>query len=510
MTIATLIAFLSVAPQAATDPGKPTLGINLAGLADWSTELPFVDVFRLSREWISQREGAGWGQGPKLELDAHGWVKRLAPGTWAETPMNTIEGGHYPSGIYTVLYEGKGEVAFTNAVVKSSAPGKMLVAADAKRGGFFLQIRKTDPQNYVRNIRVFMPGHGPSTAPGGFNPSLLSRWRGVSTIRFMDWMATNNSKQARWADRPKVTDATWTVKGAPVETMVDLANRLGADPWFTLPHLADDEYVRKFAEVVKARLDPRRRVYIEYSNEVWNSMFEQSRHAGRRGLALKLGEKEWDSGWRYTAERSMEIFRIWETVFGGRSRLVRVLPGFAANDYVSNEIVSWKDAYKNADALAIAPYMGLNLAPDGKPSSREAARWTLDRLFQQVREKALPDSIEFMRKNAAVAKKHGLQLIAYEGGQHLVGVGGGENDDRLTSLLLRANADPRMGELYDPYFRAWVETGGGTFAYFSSVSGWSKWGSWGALQYVDDDRSKSPKWQALKRFAVSRGQKLGD
>jgi hypothetical protein len=491
-------------------PGGASLGINLAGLADWSTEIPFTDVFRMSREWISQREGAPWGQGPKLALDEHGWVKRLEPGTWAETPMNTIEGGHYPSGTYTVRYDGKGEVAFTNANVRSAIPGKMLVDVDAKRGGFFLQIRRTDPANYVRNIRVYLPGHGPDTAPGGFNPSLLSHWRGVSTVRFMDWMATNNSKQARWADRPKLTDATWTVKGAPVEVMVDLANRLGADPWFTLPHRADDDYVRQFALVVKQRLDPKRKVYVEYSNELWNSMFEQSRYAGEQGIRLKLAEKPWEAGWRYTAQRSVEIFAIWESVFGGRARLVRVLPGFAANDWISNEILAWKNAAKHADALAIAPYIPFNIGGDSKPTVAEVAGWDPGRLFQEIRQKALPEAIGFMRKNAAVAKKHGLRMIAYEGGQHLVGVGGGENDKRMTSLFLRANADPRIGALYDDYFRAWVAAGGAEFAYFSSVSGWSKWGSWGALQYVDEDPAKSPKWQALRRFAASRGQRLGE
>lgn len=505
ITVSVLAAIALTSPP----PAGASLGINLAGLADWSTELPFVDVFRMSREWVSQREGASWGQGPRLDLDGHGWVKRLAPGTWAESPMNTIEGDHYPSGVYTVLYEGSGEIAFSNATIKKSSPGKMLVEADAKRGGFFLQIRKTNPANYIRNIRVYMPGHGPGSAPGGFNPSLISRWKGVSTVRFMDWMATNNSRQSRWADRPKLTDATWTVQGTPVETMVDLANRLEADPWFTIPHLADDDYVRKFAQTVKARLHTKRRVYIEYSNEVWNSMFEQSRYAGEKGLALKLGEKPWDAGWHYTARRSGEIFRIWESVFGGHARLVRVLPGFAANDYVSNEILSWKGAAKGADALAIAPYMGMNLAPDGNPSSNEVANWSLDRLFQEVKQKALPESIQFMRKNAEVAKRHRLKLIAYEGGQHLVGVGGGENNERLTSLFMRANADARMGALYNAYFKAWVDAGGGPFAYFSSVSGWSKWGSWGALQYVNDDPAKSPKFQALKRFAASRGQRLG-
>ena len=91
---------------------RPRLGMNLSGIADWNTELPFFDVFRMSRPWVSQRKGAGWGQGPKLDLDEHGWVKRLEPDCWAETLMCTIEGGHYPSGEYIVLYDGEGEIDF--------------------------------------------------------------------------------------------------------------------------------------------------------------------------------------------------------------------------------------------------------------------------------------------------------------------------------------------------------------------------------------------------------------
>jgi hypothetical protein len=85
------------AQSSAAQP-HPALGINLSGPADWNAELPFVDTFRLSRAWISQKRGEAWGKGPKLELDEHGWVQRLEPGCFAETPLCTIDGGHYPSG----------------------------------------------------------------------------------------------------------------------------------------------------------------------------------------------------------------------------------------------------------------------------------------------------------------------------------------------------------------------------------------------------------------------------
>jgi len=84
--------------QQVPEPQQSRLGINLAGLSDWNTELPFVDVFHLARAWISQRQGEKWGGGPPLELDERGWVKRLEPGCWADTLLCNIAGGHYPGG----------------------------------------------------------------------------------------------------------------------------------------------------------------------------------------------------------------------------------------------------------------------------------------------------------------------------------------------------------------------------------------------------------------------------
>ncbi len=93
--VACLFAGRPAVSSEGLSPSESRLGINLAGPADWNTELPFVDVFRLSRPWISQRKGQPWGKGPTLDLDAHGWVKRLEPDCWAETLLCTIDRGHW-------------------------------------------------------------------------------------------------------------------------------------------------------------------------------------------------------------------------------------------------------------------------------------------------------------------------------------------------------------------------------------------------------------------------------
>lgn len=486
----------------------PKLGINLNGPADWNTELPFVDVFRFSRPWISHRAGAAWGQGPKPALDAHGWVTRLEPDCWVETPLCTIPGGHYPAGNYTVLYDGEGTLEFLNAEIVSQKPGRLVMRPDPRRGGFFLRIRATKPSDYLRNIRVLLPGFEKTYGTNPFHPTFLRRWQGVAALRFMDWMQTNNSTIRQWAERPRKEDATYAVKGIPLETMLDLANRLHADPWFCMPHRADDDYVRRFARLVKQRLDPKLRAYVEYSNEVWNGQFEQSRWAGEEGRRLGFAEKPWEAGWRYTAHRSVQIFKLWEQEFGGRSRLVRVLPCFVANPYVSEQILGFQDAYRQADAMAIAPYLSCNVSPSGKPSVAEVEGWTARQALDYLEKTALPQSVAWIQAQQGLAKRYGLRLLAYEGGQHMVGVEGGENNERVTKVLHAANADPRIGSIYTKYYDAWTRAGGDLFCHFSSVGEWSKWGSWGLLQYYDENPARSPKFVATMQWARRCGQKV--
>lgn len=487
---------------------RPALGINLAGPADWNTELPFVDAFRLSRTWISQKRGEGWGKGPALEVDERGWVKRLEPNCFAETPLCTIDGGHYPGGEWTVLWEGDGRIELSKGEVTSTGPGRQVVRIDPSGGGFFLRLLETNPDNPVRNIRVVMPGLDPATVQHDpWHPRFLDRWRGVACVRFMDFQETNNSRQRRWTDRPRPDDATFTRRGIPLELLCDLANRLGADPWFCLPHLADDDYVRQFAEMVKARLDPKLRVYVEYSNEVWNGQFEQHRYAGEEGRRLGLADKPWEAAWHFTARRSVQIFGIWQAVFGGSDRLVRVLATQAGNSYVAKQILRWEDAYRHADVLAIAPYISMNIPAEGKGlTAPQVASWPVERFLDYVETNALPECIRWMEEHRQVAHEHGLKLVCYEAGQHFVGVQGGENHEGLTRLLHAANGHARMADLYGRYYEAWQARDGDLLCHFSSVGQWSKWGSWGLLQYADEDPGSSPKFVATMRWARKLGQ----
>ncbi len=486
------------------------LGINLAGIADWSTEQPFVDFFHMSRDWVSQSKGGAWDTGPILELDEHGWIKYLAKDCHATRIICSLEDNQYPSGDYVILYDGEGELACSNSTIIEHKTGRMVLRIDAAKGPFFIDINKTNPQNYIRNIRVILPGFEKTYQSNPWHPDFLKRWSGIACLRFMDFMQTNNSEQIKWPDRPKVADASYASKGVPLELLVDLANRLNTDAWFCMPHQADDDYVKQFAFYVKKNLKPELRAWVEYSNEVWNGGFDQNSYAAKKGQSLKLDDKPWEAAWKFNAYRSLQIFKIWTEVYGGNEQFIRVLASQAANDYVSDQILSFQNAASSADVLAIAPYVSLNVPPTAEDGITEkvVASWNLDKVFDHLNKVALPESANWIKNSKKVADQYGLKLVAYEAGQHLVGIAGAENNEKLTELFLQANADARMGEIYAQSLNIWTQLGGDLICSFHSMSGWSKWGSWGLLRRYGDSPVSSPKFMASIKWAISRGQKM--
>ncbi|HKB02370.1 MAG TPA: hypothetical protein VKD90_09125 [Gemmataceae bacterium] len=493
-------AVVGLAPSLSCAADAPVpLGMNLAGVADWSSEIVFVDAFKASRPWISQKEGAEFGQGGDLAQDARGWITRLNDRQFGEALIYMDIGNHYPGGKYICLFDGNGELEFSNAAQgKPAGKGRYAVDVDPARGFIALRVRKTDPKSPIKNIRLVKAEHEKTQQTQPFSPDLLKRYKGFQVIRFMDWQRTNNSKIEKWDQRALPTDATQaSEKGVALEYCVQLANTLDADPWLCIPHKADDDYVRQFAALVKKQLNPKRKVYVEYSNETWNTIFDQAKYCKEKGLALGLSTNEYEGQLRYSAQRSVEIFKIFEKEFGGKDRLVRVLCAHSANPWTGTTTMDWKQASKSADAIAIAPYFG-NAYGDAKTADK-VAEMSVDELLDGCK-KMIADNRKKNETYAAEAKKRGLKLMAYESGQHLAGVGGAENNEKLTNLFHAANRHPRMKELYLEDLKNWKEVGGSTFCVFSSVGKYSKWGSWGMMEWSDQKEDTAPKMMALREF----------
>ncbi len=515
-------------PQPSSDPGinynlNSPLGTNTQWLRDWSTALPFINIFHGAR-YFSETT---WVTPDNVSYDEQGWPTDLKGGEAQAIMLTSFRKDHAPSGSYTVLYDGKGKISYGGSgklVTRSPGRDIVLVQPDTQHGFFSLSIKRTTSGNHIRNIRVLLPGgicegvitqrvDSASSCDAGkymsfekhhdellFNPDYLNFMKDFKSVRFMDMMDTNNSKAREWSDWARVDDAVWSGgmgrTGVPVEVMVKLANTINADPWFTMPHLASDDYMRRFAAVVKEKLKPGLKVYIEYTNEAWNSIFTQNVYMVEKGTTAINNDSmnKWYKGWAYFGLRTKQMAQIWEDEFGGTERLVRVLGSQASRLSVSNTPLEYQDVANYIDALAIAPYFSVegdvdvlrqvSDVDDVFVLMNQGYQWNIDRVIASQK----------------IAKKHNIDLIAYEGGQHLVVYNTENTDSHPNPFLYAANRDPRMGELYTRFLLDWKTNGGQMFAQFTSPGRWSKHGSWGIKEYLTQPASETPKYNAVLDF----------
>jgi hypothetical protein len=482
------------------------MGTNFSGICDWGTEQVWKDYMKQSRTWCPQRSGMNWGEGWPLAVDSLNWITKLDAGQTADCPLFGSTSGNWtsmhPDSTYYVLYDGQGSISFFNADSFSVvSPGRIKLKSKADAAPF-LQLTSTTPDDYIRNIRIVSGGNENSYLSQPWDEPFLKRWKNFPVVRFMDWMSTNNSTVSTWKDRNRPNSQTQAMSsGVALEYMIDYCNRTLTEPWFCIPHLADDDYIRAFAAIVRDSLDPRLKCYIEFSNECWNSMFDQTSYCDSMGVVQGLGTSNapWEAGWRWYGRRSKQIFSIFEQVYGSTNRLVRVIAS-QMNSYVTDQKLGQDSVYLKTDAVAIAPYFGGRF--DAAETQNTIQNWTVDQLLDScladihggVR-KAIQDHLDLIKQyNNRGAS---LKLVAYEGGQHLVGTGGAENNQKLTDLFIAANRAPRMYDLYIDYFEQWASMGGTVFCQFSSLCTPSKWGSWCALENVDQDSSTAPKYRAL-------------
>jgi hypothetical protein len=520
-----------------------SLGTGLTGIADYSTELPFLDVFKSARFWIPQ-SSTTWdtGERSQLNLDAQGWLRSL-PGANSGAKYQTVGTillreipNAYRSGRYVVFYEGTGTIEYGFDASKNSGesvPGRDVLNVNAAGGGgIYLRVTSTDPNNtgdYIRNIRVYHEDDLPLVELGmQFNPDFTQKIKEFGTLRFMDWMQTNGSQQQDWANRPTPDSASWAWanEGAPVELMVALANETGTSPWFTMPHQATDDYMTQFAAYVRDHLDPNLKVYVEFSNEVWNWQFPQAQYAQAQAQARWGNNPVGGGGWmQWYGMRTAQMSQIWKSTFGGQSdRVVAVAstqaafrgletyvfdtPAWAAESPLNPES---RMAKNFVDAYSITGYFGNSL---GAPSNAATVRsWLSDpdggfsKAFQQLRSGGLlpggvgdsvQGTIDSFAYHAGKAQAYGKQLVAYEGGQHVVGFAGLENDSQLANFFIELNRRPEMGQLYGELLTGWRQAGGALFNHFVGIAQSSKWGSWGALENLN--QAGSPKYNALMQF----------
>lgn len=520
---------------ALTPVTNPALALGLAGVNDWTVQQPFLDVMKTARPWTGHLPGQ-WGGMTHDELqaagwlDENGWPKAIPPqltglATLVLTDLPADAGG--VAGRYVLRWQGRGEVLVEGLARNlTPVPGGLAFDYLPGPGAVILTIAASDPADPLRAITLVREDRQAALDGGAiFNPDWLGRIRGVKAIRFMDWMMANDSTLARIEDSPKVDDFTWARNGVPIEVMVALANELDADPWFTMPHLADDALNRFYAETVAELLEPGLRAHVEYSNEVWNLQFAQARWAEDQGRA-RWG-REW-GGTQFYGLRAAEVMAIWSAAFGEAAprRLVRVVavqtgvPGMEEAILTAPLAVAdgARPPVESFDAYAVTGYFSGLLGTEEKvPLVRgwlaksaaadpaqpyalavaRAAEEMADGRHSGMTENSLEDLLtRILPYQAGVARKHGLTLMMYEGGTHVVGIGPVVEDAELAAFFQHLNYTPEVGALYTELLEGWAKVTDAPFNAFVDVYSPGKWGSWGALRHLGDD---NPRWLALAR-----------
>lgn len=332
----------------------------------------------------------------------------------------------------------------------------------------------------------------PDGAPPGrvFYPPFLDDIGPYRVLRFMDWQRINSAPMRRWSERATPASLSQAgPQGVAIEHIVSLANTARADPWINLPLDADPDYYRELATFVRDHLSPDRRVYVELSNEVWNTAFAQGKAAVERGRARYPDADPALASDFYYADRVREAMAVWSQAFAGQSRrLVRVLASQAANPRRAERALSHNDTWRSVDALATAPYFatnGNNVAGTG------AAR--IDAVFA-AGPGAVDEAISQARAAKAIARARGLRYISYEGGPGYVGYQPGLRED-----MEALNRDPRMHDLYLTFLKRWQAEIGDLFVAFDATST-PHGGSFGHRTWTGQPLADAPKARAIVDF----------
>jgi hypothetical protein len=325
---------------------------------------------------------------------------------------------------------------------------------------------------------VFAAGAAFATGTTPWRPEFLQEVAPYAALRFMDFGETNGSSQVTWADRTQPTAPASAQTKLAYEWMIDLCNRLGRDMWVTVPHRADEAYGLALADLIQRSLDPKLKVYVEWSNETWNGGFPQTQYSYDQGNALGLSSDPWTAAFKYHVYAAVRLFHSFDTVFGANSpRVVKVLAGQSPNSWITEQhLAALADPKINplgvkVDAYAIAPYFGHDV--DG------AAGDAVTRLHQAVQQ-----AIGEVKKQYEVVHAAGLPLLAYEGGQHVL------NNAQVV------NQRPEMYDIYKEYLDG-VAPYFALFMHYVHNGNWNPGGAWGAEKFVGEPLSESPKLRSL-------------
>jgi uncharacterized protein (TIGR03437 family) len=509
-----VVVFVLWAGAAAAQNFRGQIGVEIEAAGEGSRSRAFVDLGRVFRPWTLP-DGA-----TAAPVDANGWptadaqtvffdvrpIPAWAPPIddparfqpdWSGTYHLSFSGqatlsGYDTSGVSVEnqVYDPAANITTADVIVKLGAGVLSMTFTNTKRTA------TSAAHTGITNLRLIRPGYAAGSTQVYTN-EFLDSLAPFSTIRFMSFTATNDSDPAypavtNWSDRHVMTDATQqsygAKHGAAWEYAILLANQTGKDIWINIPASATDDYVRQLATLLHARLNPALKIYIEHSNEVWNSLFGQNAYnqAATQAEVQKGGSPLDRDGMgnlntlvaRRHAKRLVEIGNIFKGVYGDGAindsvRVVYAWWTIFPDQYEA--VLNWvKQTYGPPSqffyALAQTHYFSDSQATSNAITAGVLAAMRADS----------DNGIGNTDALHAVAQTFGLQHVVYEGGPD----SGGGSATNVGNRIL-ANRDPGMRDLIEHDMRDnWFGRGGDLYMYFTLSGAYNRYGCWGLTEDI--------------------------
>lgn len=455
---------------------------NLGQYVPYGPVFPFKNFFLGGEKWLSQNDkpfGSPHDDtGNPIVVDANGFPVSFGPAT--ESPYTQIAAalfcneaptaGSYPQGQqWVLLWEGDPDAnfAFWGNIASTTpndlghypgtpaGPNRITVNVGTTNGQLRVILREFDPLNPITKIAFLPTIFEDNYEDDPFYPPYVQMLKGYGILRFMDWQMTNNSNIVQMSDARSAASCFQSGRpGVALEYQVALANKCNARPWFCIPHQASDAYITALATYVRDNLKTTLKPLFEFSNEIWNGIFQQEAYAIAQSIALGLHTGNNYIGLlRWQSRRHVQAMRLIETVYGGTTRFERVMSGQNIGAFPTETLLDWETdgepASDYTDLYANAPYFGSPLGDTGTWNSTTQFMTVDDVLDWCEAYIDDDDSWDTLRASRDAALARGVRYTTYEGGQHL---GGNtfalQSNPAVGALFIAANRSPRMGTVY--------------------------------------------------------------
>jgi len=498
---------------------KLPIGMNIPGLSYYSTCLTFTDAMKMSSDMMSTSAGS-WDSQLINEFtrDADGYPT-VVPKLTSDAKQSTVRFllNDFYTGRYVLTFSGAGTISISGVPATKVNNNKYYIDFDGAGQNVWIDILTSTSGNYLKNFKLLPLIYENSATYPTFNPKFLQGLTTFHAFRFMDWINTNGSTQSVWADR--VTKTYYTQaggRGASYDYAIELCNELDADAWVCIPHAADDNFMTQAARLWRDGLRTNRKVYLEYSNEIWNWMFTQAGfcinnapghpNAYVSADLAAIGPMN-DMHPEKDAYMMARTFRLWKAEFAGANadRMVRaaaVQHGWPDNTRRILNYLFDVDG-QGCDVVSPGGYFNFHQA-DHDLWVTQCASVTASQVCDGTLAGYDANEGSWTDETAAFVNARGLGYVCYEAGQHMQPWQ--QSDWCYNQAVYDAQIHPKMYDLYLKNFTKLTDPSVNcslymAFAYMGARQ--SKYGSWGHLENMSQVGNPggymtiAPKFQAL-------------